>query len=519
MFCQETGVKLANFFSLCVVTTGLLIFTSGARAIASTDPVEFGVDLRAPAAQLDSRFLSFSIDTSLFLGMGFWGTYQPVELKNDKLRYLAHALAPAFLRVGGTDADRTFYGFGPDEGRPYPKSFQAAMLPADWDQLHEFLNATGTELFFTVNAGPGPRDSEGNWDASQFRALLKYTQDRGYQVGAWELGNELNAYWHAHGWSAQVSAGQYARDYALAKRTLKEFFPEARLGGPASAFWPVIGEPIWPFTSILEDFLKVSRIPVDLITWHFYPTESERCGLATRSATAENFMKVKTYDEFSRWASEVLGMRDRHQPQAEVWLGESGPAQCGGQPGLSDRFLSGLWWLDELGQAAAQGIPVVVRQSLVGSDYGLLRGAELDPAPDYWNSLLWKKLMGKIVLKTSVPDGPKSARVYAHCAARGAPGSVALLLINLSKKNSREFVMEGGRKGLWQEWSLTAAHPLSQDIRLNGAILTLTGKNRDQLPELAPRVHQESEVRLTLAPFSASFVVLPEAGATLCSNK
>ena len=73
-------------------------------------------------------------------------------------------------------------------------------------------------------------------------------------------------------------------------------------------------------------------------------------------------------DEAGHWAGKVNGWRDRYAPGKAVWLGETGNAQYGGEPGLSDAYLGGLWWLDQLGLMARLGQEVVVRQSCGCSD-------------------------------------------------------------------------------------------------------------------------------------------------------
>src|SRR5262249_58171455 len=87
----------------------------------------------------------------------------------------------------------------------------------------------------------------------------------------------------------------------------------------------------------------------------------------------------------------------------------------------------------ELGTMARLGVPVVVRQDLSGSNYGLIDDATLEPNPDYWASLLWRRLMGTRVLAAST-DATMPVRVYAHCARGG--GGVTLLALNLSAKES-----------------------------------------------------------------------------------
>ena len=69
---------------------------------------------------------------------------------------------------------------------------------------------------------------------------------------------------------------------------------------------------------------------------------------------------------------EVISLRDAYQPSADAWLSETGNAQCGGEPIILYRFAPSFWWLDQLGVLAKHNVKVVVRQTLAGSDYGLV---------------------------------------------------------------------------------------------------------------------------------------------------
>jgi heparanase 1 len=84
-------------------------------------------------------------------------------------------------------------------------------------------------------------------------------------------------------------------------------------------------------------------------------------------------------------------------PELPLWLGAASDAFNGGTPNVSDRFVSGFYWLELLGLAARRGISVVVRQNLALTNDSLL-DVNLDPNPDYWLTLLHKQLVGPTVL-------------------------------------------------------------------------------------------------------------------------
>jgi hypothetical protein len=79
-------------------------------------------------------------------------------------------------------------------------------------------------------------------------------------------------------------------------------------------------------------------------------------------------------------------------------LGETASSFAGGTPGLSDSFASTFGWVDKLGLSASLGLRRVFRQDLVSANaytlFDLRDGAVEVPTPDYYASLLWRRLMG-----------------------------------------------------------------------------------------------------------------------------
>ena len=181
-----------------------------------------------------------------------------------------------------------------------------------------------------------------------------------------------------------------AADLRLARTLLDSLGAPGLLAGGGSAFWPVLGEG----RALTEDTLRAAGDVLDIVTWHYYPQQSHRCPLATRRAERRRTASPARLGEVDRWARQVEDQARAHAPRAAVWLGETASAQCGGEPGISNTFADALWWLDELGRLARRGEQVVIRQTLSGSDYGLVDDATLEPNPSYWAAWLWRRTSG-----------------------------------------------------------------------------------------------------------------------------
>jgi hypothetical protein len=474
----------------------------------------------AAAATVDERFLSVAIDSSQLVGGHWWSPegkvesigrrrVAPIDLSSPQLRDRARALAPAYLRVGGTEADRIYYALGDGAGEK-PSSFDLALTPVEWSGLTDFAKGAGLDLFFTLNAGPSTRDAKGQWTTDNAERLLSYARGRGDDIRVLELGNEINGYWFTYGLRQQPDGPTIAADLEKAHALARKWFPDAVVLGPAEFYWPRVGSPFSSRTQVLAGIFAAGNRPaLDAVSWHYYPQQSRRCPIATRRATLTELLDPASLDEVSRWASDV---ESTSLPNTARWLSETGGAQCGGEPGVSDRFASSLWWMDELGLLARRGESVVVRQTLVGSNYGLLDENTLEPRPDYYASLLFKRLMGRAVLDVRRADGGDPfVRVYAHCTAPSAqakPGSVTLLAINLHQQDEATLRFPGGSGRAVDRYEVTAPSLDSAHPELNGRPFALEA--------LTPR-REPFDGTMKLAPASYTLAVV-DAELPVCSE-
>ncbi|WP_148224007.1 glycosyl hydrolase family 79 N-terminal domain-containing protein [Sediminispirochaeta smaragdinae] len=421
---------------------------------------------RKPIRSLPADFLSLTIDSSLLLGGHWWGKSRsfakgvsgeqvaPLDLEHSQLVAYAAQLAPAMLRIGGTEADWVRYKMGKKALRKLrgakPAShrignsndrpaYELVLKKGVWKRLNRFIKESGFDLLFTLSAGPADRDSNGAWRSDNAMRLVAYSVQKGFRVAAWEFGNEVNGFPFLYGPKKRVSASQYSRDFEYFSESVKHIDPQAKIIGPASAIWPIIGEP----NPIIKKLcVSPAARHLDAVSWHYYPQQSHHGPIAVRRAGTYRMLSPGNLNDIVRWNRNIqryLKKSREHPTSTENWLTETAHALYGGEPGLSDSFVSTLWWLDELGVLARNGVDKVFRQSLIGARYGLLDQESMKPKPDYYASFLWKKLMGNLVLETGTTIGTnKKLRYYRHTTGAYFAGSAAeaLLLINLNRKTS-----------------------------------------------------------------------------------
>jgi len=148
---------------------------------------------------------------------------------------------------------------------------------------------------------------------------------------------------------------------------------------------------------------------------------------------------------------------------------------------------------------------VVMHNTLASSDHGLLEEKTLQPRPNYWGALLWRRLMGTTVLEAGVGIA-EGRHVYAHCM-RSTPGGVTLLVINNSRTETvTEIPLESRR------YTLSADPLQNADVELNEA--TLKVDDSGDLPAIEGVATAAGSV--SFAPGSITFLTIERAGNSAC---
>jgi hypothetical protein len=456
---------------------------------------------------IDERFQSYNIEMVEVTGGRFWKPYgpnasdvgsdlyayrAPIDLTNSRLRRLAAALTPAYVRVSGTWANTTYFADSDTVPSASPDGFSGILTQQQWRGVVDFSRAVGAQIVTSFAISPGTRDATGVWAPDQARRFLAYTRSIGGTIAAAEFMNEPNLA-ETGGAPAGYDAAGYGRDFKVFHLFVKKNFPEIKVLGPGT-----VDE-----TASASDLLAASGPGgVDAFSYHHYGTLSERCSgtSAPDAALSEEWLsrtdQTLTFYRF---------LRDKFESGKPIWLTETAEAACGGNRWAAT-FLDTFRYLDQLGRLARAGVQVVMHNTLAASDYGLLDENAFAPRPNYWGALLWRQLMGSTVLDSGVPI-QTGLHVYAHCQ-RGTTGGVSLLIINTDRNAPHSLMLPTASL----RYTLEAASLRDADVRLNGRPLALDPG--DELPPIAGAPTTANTV--TFKQATITFLAISAAGNNSC---
>ncbi len=165
-------------FPLCRVVP---LAVMAAMSVCAAEPI---TPAKMPrVGTVDERFQSFNIEMVEVTGGRFWAAYKkagtpeapqaanssipgldasafryrpPIDLTNARLRKLAAALGPSYMRVSGTWANSTYFhdSDGPAPKTP-PEGFGGVLTRAEWKGVLDFSRATDAKIISSVAIQPG----------------------------------------------------------------------------------------------------------------------------------------------------------------------------------------------------------------------------------------------------------------------------------------------------------------------------------------------------------------------------
>ena len=279
-----------------------------------------------PAEQKD--FTPAGIDPNLYQYRG------PIALSNPRLRKLAAALGPAYVRVSGTWANSAYFQ---DSDNPAaanaPSGFSGVLTRKEWKGVVDFSHAVDAEIVTSVATGIGARDAHGVWSSEQARRLFEYTKSVGGRIAATEFMNEPT-YAAMGGAPKGYDAAAYGRDIQVFRAFLQKTAPGTVFLGPGSVGEGPFAMPMGSGVLKSEDLLRATGPVFDVFSYHLYAATSQRCASmgASSQTTAAAALSQDWLSRPEKIGAFYAELRDKFEPGKSLWITETADAACGGNP-------------------------------------------------------------------------------------------------------------------------------------------------------------------------------------------
>ncbi|KAK7501878.1 hypothetical protein BaRGS_00006964, partial [Batillaria attramentaria] len=512
---QQTKTRMLKIaFTLAVILSNahqtasnvVVMRIKGDNYKTLSQTVDVRIDLDGAAGFTGPKFVGVAIDASFFREK--WKYF---DVYSKTVKSLAQGLSPSFLRMGGTAADFLIFNATAPGAKiceicesdvsveRQDKNF--TMSGVDWERLNYLVETASWDLIFDINVFL----RKGNvWDPDNARKIFQFSQERGYKIPCFQLGNEPNAYYHD--FKINITSSQMVNDMQILRSVLSEFtqYRNSCIVGPE-----VTKVTKGSGRDYLEGFLQAGgQNIVAAATLHHYYFNVE-----TKGASVSDFVNATILDSLNEELQIGTSIVHRYGPSLPVWLSETSSVSGGGLAGVSNGYAAGFMWLDKLGLSALYGLRTVIRQTFYHGNYALI-GDDLTPNPDYFLTVLYKRLVQGPVLR--VQTSGEMVRIYAHCSnpdrySRGAMTVYALNLhnepvtLNLSQFRGQTLhlymLVPGDHHGL-----------RSKFVALNGKRLEMVDHD---LPPMPPEVRSGP---VTMAPYSFGFIVIPQADVKICQS-
>ena len=115
---------------------------------------------------------------------GLMEYYPPIDLRSEKLRALTRALGPAWIRVSGSWATKTYSDFeGTTQGTP-PAGYASVLTKEQWTGVLDFVKAMDGRLLVSVSNCAGDHPGGGPLDLTQTEKLFDFSHRYGVDIAA-----------------------------------------------------------------------------------------------------------------------------------------------------------------------------------------------------------------------------------------------------------------------------------------------------------------------------------------------
>lgn len=364
-------------------------------------------------ATLNEGFVGLSFEVNLLA--------QPALTAGNLAQYLK-SLGHGVLRFGGNQVDKAFWT---STGEKPPAWALTTLTPKELERLATLAKASGWKVILGVNLKHKDPARAADEVAAAKRVL-------GDALVAIEVGNEPNYYYKE---VPGYTPAQYHADFETYREAIAKTAPGVGLLGPSGGSASNAVEYLTEFAKRQKDNPHRN---LESLSAHFYPA----CGKSTPTPTMTDLLslafqeKIRVRVQTLVDSAKPLGVKTR--------LTEANSLTCGGVDGVSDRYGSALWAVDQALFIASLGVTAENFHSNIavcggpkppGSAYTPFCAAnaadqaagKLIPQPELYALLLLRELGTGAFVPVESSD-PATLRAYA---LRNGDGRLRLVLDNL----------------------------------------------------------------------------------------
>ncbi len=257
-----------NKMAVLITSTALavLVITRCFAGQEGAQPAKVSPATMPRVGTIDERFQSYNIEMVEVTGGRFWKPYDqpggatqsttkespsdksadedqsrfqyrpPIDLTNPRLRKLAAALGPAYVRISGTWANNTYFQNSDKPASPTPpKGFNGVLTRQEWKGVIDFSQAVDAKIVTSFAISAGTRDASGVWTSNLAQQWVEYTKSVGGNIAAAEFMNEPNIAMDGGGAPKNYSAAGFGRDIAVFHAFQKQYLPDMLFLGPGGS--------------------------------------------------------------------------------------------------------------------------------------------------------------------------------------------------------------------------------------------------------------------------------------------
>src|SRR5580692_564045 len=307
---------------------------------ATTKTIRVAIDTRRKLGRIPDDFTGLGYEISSVAIPGL------LSDKNHAYVQLVRGLGTnGVIRVGGITSDSASFAA---DAVASPAAKATVINAANLRQLGTFLDAIGWRLIWGLNLGSGNSKSA----AEEALAVAAAVKDK---LLAFEIGNEPDGFagdaFNSHR-PKNYGYGDYLKEYRAYKAAIRSKLPDAPFAGP-DASWA---------TDWVSRFAADAGGDLKLLTRHYYRAGANNPYLDRLIASASDAAPAQRAEYEARRNNNKIDLLMREDTSIRGMLQELSAAAAaahvpyriceansfygGGQPGVSDRFVSALWVLD-----------------------------------------------------------------------------------------------------------------------------------------------------------------------------